>query len=229
MPKAVKTIEVSVDFAGAYGRGVLAGVMRYANVFGGWEFLMPPMYALSALRAGRPARRRTGRDERAGPDSAAGREPDGRIVMVHTEADAERLAGEGRPVVNVARTLPAGRVAAIGLPTVLPDDEAVGRLAYRYLRDRGFRAFGFAGHPTVCWSEARGRGFVDAAAADGHPCPASLAIDTVSADWLAALPRPAAVLAANDRYAWAALDAAHHAGVNVPESVALLGVDDDPC
>ncbi len=42
----MKRIGIQLDFAGGYGRGVLRGVMQYANVDNNWEFIMPPMYSL---------------------------------------------------------------------------------------------------------------------------------------------------------------------------------------
>ena len=43
-------IGIQVDFAGGYGRGVLRGVMAYANLRADWEFEMPPMYMLSSRK-----------------------------------------------------------------------------------------------------------------------------------------------------------------------------------
>ena len=41
------------------------------------------------------------------------------------------------------------------------------------------------------------------------------------------LPRPCALLAGNDRYAWHAIDACRECGISVPEEIAVLGVDND--
>ena len=43
-------IAIQLDFAGGYGRGVLRGVMRYANLRTDWEFVMPPMYSLASRK-----------------------------------------------------------------------------------------------------------------------------------------------------------------------------------
>src|SRR5205814_64722 len=43
-------IAIQLDFAGGYGRGVLRGVMRYANLRTNWEFVMPPMYSLASRK-----------------------------------------------------------------------------------------------------------------------------------------------------------------------------------
>ena len=45
-------IAIMLEFAGSYGRGVLQGVMEYANLRADWEFLMPPMYSLISSTTG---------------------------------------------------------------------------------------------------------------------------------------------------------------------------------
>jgi LacI family transcriptional regulator len=199
-----------VDFAGGYGRAVLHGVMHFAQFAGSdWEFAMPPMYRLS-------------RRGRLDP-----RQLDGVIAMLHDERSAKPFEHARVPVVNTARTLSLGRLQSAQLHSVLPDDEAVGRMAYRYFRERGFTNFAFCGHPTGDWSLTRQHAFTRAAQADGFECHATVHADQVPAKWLAALPKPIAILAANDRYSWYCVDAARIAGRKIPDDVAILGVDND--
>ena len=47
------------------------------------------------------------------------------------------------------------------------------------------------------------------------------------ADWLATLPRPLGVLAANDQIAWRIVSACNLAGLSVPDDVAVVGIDND--
>jgi len=206
----VRKVGILVDFAGGYGRSVLHGVMHFAQFAASdWEFAMPPMYRLS----------RTGRLDP--------RQLDGVIVMLHDERSARPFAQAKVPVVNTARTLSLERLQSAGLHSVLPDDEAVGRMAYRYFRERGFTNFAFCGHPTGDWSLARQHAFATAARADGFDCHATVHADQVPAKWIASLPKPVALLAANDRYSWYAVDACRIAGRKIPDDVAILGVDND--
>src|SRR5687768_8758162 len=202
-------VGIQVDLAGGYGRETLRGIMRYANTVGDWEFVMPPMYSLNTKRTVEP------------------HAVDGVIAMLHSPRSHEPFRAAGIPVVNVARTLSIEQLSAMGLPSVLPDDEAIGRVAYDCLRDLGFRRFGFCGHPTSDWSHARRRTFAAAAAEDGFPCSTVAAADKVPVEWVVALKKPCAILAGNDRYAWHAIDACREVGIRVPEDVAVLGVDND--
>jgi LacI family transcriptional regulator len=100
-------------------------------------------------------------------------------------------------------------------------------MAYRYFRERGFAHFAFCGHPTGDWSLARQHAFARAARADGFECHVAVHADEVPAKWVTSLPRPVAILAANDRYSWYAVDACRIAGRKIPDDAAILGVDND--
>ncbi len=202
-------VSIQLDLIGGYGREVLRGLMQYASLVGTWEFLMPQMYSRE-------------RAPRAKPEPA-----DGMVAMVHDERAAAALRAGGIPVVNVARTLDLETMRRLRLPSVVPDDQKVGEIAYKYFYERGFRRFAFCGHPTAAWSLAREQQFVACAAADGLPCPVSRMVDVASVDWIKTLDRHVGLLAANDRYAWSAIDACRELGVRVPEDIAVLGVDND--
>lgn len=205
----MRHVGVQLDLIGGYGREVLRGLMQYAYLVGGWDFLMPGMYA----------------SERDGEVWERG--ADGVVAMVHDAETLHAIRSKGVAVVNVAHTLDIQTLADLQLPTVIPDDREVGRQAYEYLHDRGFRSFGFCGHPHAAWSLTRQQGFVDAATADGLPCSCTTSVDEVDKDWVASLGRSVGVLAANDRYAWYAISVCREIGRRVPEDLAVLGVDND--
>lgn len=205
----MKRIGIQLDFAGGYGRGVLRGVMQYANLRRDWEFVMPPMYSLKTKKT-------------VDPKSA-----DGVIAMIHSMRTVEPFVEAGVPVVNTARTMSAEEMRAHDVPTIVPDEAAIARLAYAYFSERGFRAFAFCGHPTASWSRARCQAFEACCARDGRWFGSAAVVDHVPAKWIKSLPRPCAILAGNDRYAWHAIDTCRESGISVPEEVAVMGVDND--
>lgn len=202
-------IGIQLDFAGEYGRGVLRGVMQYANLKGDWEFIMPPMYRLGSRQT----------IERGAAN--------GVVAMVHHAKTARHFQENKIPMVNTALTLPEEELRRLGVPTVLPDDSAVGKLGCEYLWNKGFRQFGFCGHPRAAWSLRRRDAFLAACQEKKCRCDCIAIADEVPRDWIASLPRPCAILAANDRYAWHAIDMCRELKIAVPEQIAVLGVDND--
>ena len=73
----------------------------------------------------------------------------------------------------------------------------------------------------------RGRAFRRAIAAQKFKCPIYSPEGQPLADFLAGLPHPVGVFAANDVLAQPVLTAARSAGLSVPDDVAVIGVDDD--
>jgi LacI family transcriptional regulator len=128
-----------------------------------------------------------------------------------------------------------------GVPKIRPDNIAIGHQGAEHFLERGFRHFAFSGFGNQGWSCERRDGFVEALRLAGHSCRvldidypgditpewnASQAIKLVG--WLRALPKPAAVMACIDARALQLISAAEHAGLLVPEEVAMLGVNNDP-
>lgn len=127
-----------------------------------------------------------------------------------------------------------------GVPKIRPDNAAIGRLGAAHFLERGFRHFAFCGWGNEPWSCERRDGFVEALRLAGHACdvldieyPGVITPDwntdrtrQISA-WLKGQPKPVGVMACVDVCAFQMLDAARHAGLLVPEEVAMLGVNND--
>ena len=114
------------------------------------------------------------------------------------------------------------------------DDEAIGRAAANFFAANGdYAAFGFVGaRHGLAWSRDRGAFFAKELRRLGRR---GVRIfhggrdwERALAMWLRGLPRPAAVFAANDLCADGVLKAAAGEGIDVPDDLAVLGVDDDP-
>ena len=131
------------------------------------------------------------------------------------------------------------RKAGFGIPRIRSDDEAIGRLAAEHLLERGFRSFGFCGFKGEDWAERRRTGFAAALAEHGHSCAAyesywrgsrALRWDTDQdgiCAWLSSLPRPLGVASCNDARGQHMLESCRRLNLAVPESVAVIGVDNE--
>lgn len=117
------------------------------------------------------------------------------------------------------------------------DASEAGRIAARELASLGLASYAYvpAGNPCH-WDRDRFSGFKSelSSVARGRPvlkCPFRRTDDAGwhrrLAEWLRSLPRPAGVLAANDRMAWETAASADLAGLSIPADMALVGVDND--
>lgn len=218
-----KNIVVVLRLAGSAGRDILTGILLFARQHPYWHtrlFQMPHEFTPTAFASLSNA----GIDgivmSEPGPDETARLLKDTRIPIA--------FIGDAGPILSK-------RLKAISY--VRSDDREVGRMGARYLLsiDRR-RAYGFV--PTVSrqyWSAARLKGFQDELAAGNitaHVFSSSAAAgsqeDLVALrNWLAALPKPAAVMAAWDTRATQVIEAANEARIAMPRNLAILGVDND--
>lgn len=171
--------------------------------------------------------------------------PHGIICEVYDEALVRFYGTLGIPVVELFKSRKTTKFVRI-----LPDDLEAGRLAARHFVERGFRHFGFFGSDRMLWSIERREGFVTelAKAFEELGDPKGYTFEQVSVDtitppfshspagkkgtasmaaWLASLPTPLAVFAANDLWGSELVQAAREVRRMVPDEVAILGVDNE--
>ena len=165
----------------------------------------------------------------------------GIVAGVCNREEAALIAAEGVPVVIVEPSPdmcdPAYPLATS--PCSRVDSYAVGQLAARFFLERSYTHLAFVGDShDLYWSHERGQGFRDEISAAGLSCAfyppptpkerRDWAIEQPRMQrWLQALPKPAAVFAAMDGRGRQVLDACIGAKVDVPNEVAVLGVDND--
>jgi len=110
--------------------------------------------------------------------------------------------------------------------TVLSDNRAIGRVAAEHFKERGFREFAFFGISSNWYSRERLEGFRErVGACRVLDSPGSEAREL--RPFLRALPQGTALFCANDIYARNALMNLRACGRQVPEEVAVAGVDND--
>jgi len=148
---------------------------------------------------------------------------DGVVAFFGNPDHEQAVLDAGVPAVNVS-----SRLADTRLPLVQPDHRAIGRIAAAHLLDRGFERFAFAGPVGHGYAAARLAGFEAAVGGAGFTCEVAPQSVALRHGWIAGLPTPVGVLAANDTEARRAADYCHELDIAVPEQVAIVGVDDDP-
>ncbi len=109
------------------------------------------------------------------------------------------------------------------------DDAAIGRMAGEHLITRGrLRALAFV--PDLrnnYWSDARCLSIKQEARKRGIDFRRFNNADGELSDWLRTLPLPSGIMAANYRRAVDVIEASHAAGLNIPQQLIVVGVDNE--
>ncbi|MEM6394146.1 MAG: XylR family transcriptional regulator [Planctomycetota bacterium] len=202
-------IQTLIDCVQSYGRGVLEGVARYGNAQGGWTLW---------LNHELQSRQRMPK---------IGREVDGLIAYAFRSGLVADLQASGVPVVNTSAI-----AEDPGIPAVLPDDEAIGRLAAEDLVGRGHRHLVALWLPIWHFSRVRNTAFVQraeelGAAASVYRLPSWKRAEAAVRALLERGPTPMGVFAGSDMLAVFVVRQCLALGLVMPEQVAVLGVDND--
>ncbi len=126
------------------------------------------------------------------------------------------------------------------IPYFLTDQEKVVNLAITHLLERGFRNLAYCGFPNTRineWSRARGNAFRNQVRAKCIECRTYIGRHRTArnwtelqehlAAWLTSLPKPVGIVACDDVRARHILEACILAKLDVPNEVAVVGVDND--
>ena len=165
---------------------------------------------------------------------------DGIIAPINNPEFGRQLRQHSPNVINYS-----SRITPPPVPSVVIDDEATGQMAAEKFLQLGYREFAFVGalpdRSPRGFSEGRGQGYIKRLAEAGYTVqvfqytPAITATPTPNiagwqqelARWLASLPTPCAVFACNDDMAVQVVRTAGMFGIEIPASIALIGVDND--
>ena len=117
------------------------------------------------------------------------------------------------------------------------DSPALARMAAKMLLEQDFASYAYvSAYERYHWSEQRKRHFREAIELNGHTCQCfdgtglAASVTAMSkrlAHWLADLPKPCGLLAANDRTGAYVLPIAAREGIKVPDDLSVLSIDDD--
>jgi LacI family transcriptional regulator len=203
-----------IESSRSSGRSLLRGIADYARYHGPWAFYWEP-----------------GGLEKAWPQLKT-LDADG--IILRDVEKLEDVLGRGLPAVVVGHS----RREVPDLANVITDSEAIGLMAAEHLIGCGFRHFAYCGLPALPWSILRGESFRQRLLASGHephsyPFPAEGKVPGLKGErhymarWLRSLPKPLGIMACNDDRGEQVIEACKIAGLNVPDTVGIIGADND--
>lgn len=213
---SIKSVALMIETSNEYARGLLRGIVSYLEEHGVWAIHLPEQ--------GR------GADP---PGWLKNWQGDGIIARIETEPIANAVKILKIPIVDVssARLIP-------DLPWVETDDNKIAELAFEHLGDR-YQSLAFCGVEGFNWSKWRKDSFEKLATRHGIPFSEYTQPSRISrkysanrerrkiADWIRNLDKPVGLFACYDIQAQTLLDICREQDIDVPEDVAILGVDND--
>lgn len=214
--RSVKSVALMIETSNDYARGLLRGVVAYMEEHGVWAINLPEQ--------GR------GADP---PGWLKNWKGDGMIARIETRQIANAISKLKIPVVDVssARLLPK-------LPWVETNDHKIAELAFEHMDDR-YQNLAYCGVEGFNWSKWRQEAFRELANRSDknyseyiQPSQVSRKFSTNRernrmAAWIDSLPKPVGIFACYDIQAQRLLDICREKQIDVPEDVAVLGVDND--
>ena len=209
-------VSVVVDGISSYGRAILRGVLRYANLKRRWQ-LHEALWRSSESPLGR------------------WRASDGAILAGVEPAIFHRVRRRCKHVFFCSAGADPKLAHIVGL-----NDKAAGAMAADHLMNCRLERFAFYGlRPGQSVAHYRLEGFREALAARGHVCLESPVQRPSGAQWvthahrpqlmkwLRELPKPIGIMAFDDACAHDLAAACLDADIGVPEHVAIIGVNND--
>lgn len=126
------------------------------------------------------------------------------------------------------------------VPYVATDNYEVVKAAYEHLKKKGLERFAFYGFPADQnhrWAVERERAMMKLCKDDGYDCSIyrghptrpetwQYTMNRVT-DWIQGLPNPVGIVSVTDARARHLLQACEHIGKLVPDSISIVGIDDD--
>jgi LacI family transcriptional regulator len=218
LPKIALLVETSRGF----GREMLRGIARYAQLHGPWSFhITAGDFAHSV-----PKMRQWGGH--------------GIIARIPNDRVARAILAANLPTIALGLTdeqmRPESPLSAFS--ELSSDAHEVSRMAAEHLLVRRFRHFAYVGMDDRGWSTRRLGTFQECLAAEGYSAlvysqPRRVQDrvwereQVILAQWIRELPKPVGLFACNDDRGRQVLEACRLAELRVPEDVAVLGVDND--
>lgn len=216
----IKIILLS-DFSEEYNKNLLRGITRYSKDHGPWTFCKMPTYYRETLGMNGILK------------WAQEWDANGIIGQFYNGEEVEKFTEAKIPV--IAQDF---KERFTDIPNITGAYRETGALGADYFLKKGFKNFAFYGFGNIVWSRERAEGFeerIQEAGFDVHyyEHKDTRGVDlwyykpSALSDWLKSLPKPIALMACDDNQGHHITEAARHAGIRIPDELAVLGVDND--
>ncbi len=213
-------VALLIETSREYGRGLLRGVASYQQDHGPWSIFFEPKGLGETL-----------------PTWLNDWNGDGILARINNPAVADMLLSTGIPVVDLR-----GAIPDLGIPFIGVDNYQIAKVAFEHLKNLGLKNFAFCGTPRKenPNQNLRCDYFKGVVEQNGGECgiwlgeqqelraPSWEDQQQEIADWLMNLPKPVGIMTCHDDRGQQVLDACRRAGLSVPDTVALISVDNDP-
>ena len=207
------------DFSSGYSRNLLKGIVRYSKEVGNWSFQRMPLYYRMLY------------GENGVVEWAKKWQADAIIAQL-TDVNIELLNDLNIPII-----VQNYRDRNKAVSNLTGDYFNTGVMAAKFFLNRGDRNFAFYGFKGAIWSRERADGYSHEIEKQGYKL-AVLENDnkdkeewsynhTVLGNWLQSLPKPVALFACDDHFALQISETCNVYNINVPDDIAILGVDND--
>lgn len=212
-----RKILLLIESARAFEQGLLKGIAEYSRLQGPWTFYRNIPRVSGGRQFTLPQIRKLNVDG----------------IIVREQDITKQLL-----TLNIPTIVSPYRKPFEGLPNIVTNDLAIGKMAAQHLLDRGFKNFAFFGlDKKFYWSQNRYDSFTKALSKNANSISVYTKKDSSSgnsnneqqkiAQWLKTLPKPVAIMAANDDRSYNLYEAIKLAKLKVPETVAIIGVGND--
>jgi len=210
-----------VNFSEEYGRGLLNGIAKYSRLFGPLNFCRIPL-----INGSKKELKHT-------IAWAKSWGVNGIIAQIENERTLEKLLQLEIPIIAQDTN-----ERFFGIPNITGLYKKTGQMAAAYFIEKGFTNFAFYGFDNIVWSRERCEGYCEKAKDFGFNVhiyqhqkeetpPLWSYKESSLSDWLKGLPKPIAIMTCDDNQGQHVTEACKAVGIDVPEQVSVLGVDND--
>ena len=217
-------ITLMLDLSIHPGRNLMRGIARYSRLHGPWQLnnIWSDLYDSKSRDSDFFKNLRKNLINSDG-------------VIIREPAAWKYLEGIDIPMI-VASAIKDVEIPASG--TIMTDSRAIGSMGAGYFIQKGFKRVAFCGLKGMLWSTHRQEFFFETSKSRelevfdysfNYPKTEMQRESRINSltKWIQKLPKPIGIMAANDLCGKLVLDACRNASVNVPQEVAVLGVDND--